>query len=256
MRDQDEYGNLYVCWKFTSEMLRLCGGGCTVGKVVYYHIRNRTTVENLIPACGYDLRLLTFQVVSRATNSFFYGERGTQRMAKCWGNQPFMYNNVIIQQFFKCLYVRCPLSITTYHIMTRKMDGCFLLVHFWASLEARSPIKPIIFHAACNSELLWFPRGWRQMVTDAMAGRHKNVLAGRRAILKMSATWIVSVRLIGPVLSKQSHPLVREGQNPTARTKRWFTEGWEGGTDFTYWAQTPSFSISLRFTSNLGLRLN
>lgn len=49
MHDQDEYGNLYVCWKFTSEMLRLCGGGYTVGKVVYYHICNRTTVENLIP---------------------------------------------------------------------------------------------------------------------------------------------------------------------------------------------------------------
>lgn len=55
----------------------------------------------------------------------------------------------------------------------------------------------------------------------------KNVLAGRRAILKMSATWIVSVRLIGPVLSKHSHPLVQEGQTPTAGTKMWFTEGWE-----------------------------
>ena len=53
-------------------MLCLCGGVYVVGRVLYYHICNLTTVENLILAFGYDVYLLAivlFKFLSRAGNS-------------------------------------------------------------------------------------------------------------------------------------------------------------------------------------------
>lgn len=53
-----------------------------VGRVVYYHLSNLTTVENLILAWGYDLHLLAivpFKFLSWAGNSFFCEEAAEKK---------------------------------------------------------------------------------------------------------------------------------------------------------------------------------
>lgn len=92
MHNHTEYGNLFIrvlkiCMEIAflvpCSFVRVCVYG--EYRVVYYHLCNLTTAENLTLGCGSDLQFLTWTIqVLSSEPACFIGKNSTmQKMMKC-----------------------------------------------------------------------------------------------------------------------------------------------------------------------------